>query len=49
MPEGYLHLTCEQRCQIYALLCCATIKVRRRKGATIRMRMAPGLTDEGRA
>ena len=20
MPEGYLHLTCEQRCQIYALL-----------------------------
>jgi len=19
MPEGYLHLTCEQRCQIYAL------------------------------
>jgi hypothetical protein len=20
MPEGYRHLTCEQRCQIYALL-----------------------------
>ena len=20
MPEGYFHLTCEQRCQIYALL-----------------------------
>ena len=20
MPEGYLHLTCEQRCQIYAFL-----------------------------
>ena len=20
MPEGYLHLTCEQRCQIYPLL-----------------------------
>ena len=44
MPEGYLHLTCEQRCQIYALLQSGHSQaISRGKLASIRRRSAASL------
>jgi hypothetical protein len=44
MPEGYLHLTCEQRCQIYALLQSGHSKpTSRGRLASIRRRSAASL------
>src|ERR1700675_2939333 len=50
MPEGYLHLTCEQRCQIYALLQSGHSQAHIARKAWIRGRSAASLfVTPGRA
>jgi len=49
MPEGYLHLTCEQRCQIYALCKAAIEPTSRGRLASIRRRSARACSNNRRA